>query len=139
MNSREEAASLLNKLCLCVPRSLFSNIDETQRGYGFVLACLERAEGEVFAGDLAKRLNVSTARIAALLKKMEKSGLLTRHDSSEDGRRTLVEITPAGAALATEMREKAVSKVQSLIEQVGKEDLEQYIRISNKIREAMDK
>ena len=93
----------------------------------------------MFAGDLAKRLNVSTARIAALLKKMEKSGLLTRHDSSEDGRRTLVEITPAGAALATEMREKAVSKVQSLIEQVGKEDLEQYIRISNKIREAMDK
>lgn len=135
MNKREEAQEFLNKWCASAPMSFFNKIDSTLRGYGFVLDYLKRADGEVIAGDFARELNVSTARIAALLKKMEKSGLITRYHSAEDARRTVVEITPAGTALIDEMNEQILIRVERLLEKISKDDIDNFIRISDKIRE----
>ena len=139
MSTREDAEAFLTKLCSSMPRSFYSKLEATQRGFGFVLGYLERAEGEVVAGDLARKLNVSAARIAALLKKMEKNGFITRHTSSKDARQIIIEITPAGTAFVDNMREQTLIKVESLLNQVSKEDLETYIRISHQIREAMER
>ena len=138
MSTREDAQELLEKLYSCMPRFFYSEIEATQRGFGFILGYLERADGEVNAGDLAKKLNVSTARIAALLKRMEQSGLVTRHTSRKDARKTIVEITPAGIALVDEMREQTLGRVELLHERIRKEDLETYIRISCQIKEIMN-
>lgn len=138
MASREEVQAFMNQLYSSIPRSFYHKLEATQRGFGFVLNYLEKTDGEVIAGDLAKKLNVSTARIAALLKKMERCGYVTRHRSKEDGRRTVVEITPAGVSYINELREQAFLRVEKLFASVSKEDLETYIRISQQIRKAMD-
>ena len=138
MNKREDAIEFLKELYSCIPRFLYSEIESTQRGFGFILSYLEQADREVNAGDLSKKLNVSTARIAALLKKMEKSGFITRRTSLEDARRTVVEITPAGITLVDKMREQTLSRIELLLEQVNREDLETYIRISHRIKEVMN-
>ena len=138
MNISEDAKEYLDKLHSCIPRLFYSEIDATRRGFGFVLNYLEQADQEVYAGDLSKKLNVSTARIAALLKKMEQNKLITRSPSPEDARRTLVEITPTGIDLINEMREHALRKIELLLNKVSKEDLETYIRISRQIKEVID-
>ena len=69
---------------------------------------------------------------------MEKSGLVTRCRSAEDARRTVVEITPAGTALIDSIQEQTLKKIKKLIEKISKDDLDNFIRISNKIREIMD-
>ena len=139
MSTREDAKAFLAKLCSSMPRSCYSKLEVTQRGFGFILDYLEQAEGEVVAGDFAKKLNVSTARITALLKKLEKNGFITRRTSSKDARQIIIEITPAGVAFVDNMREQTLSKVERLLEQVSKEDIENYIRISQQIREAMER
>lgn len=138
MSTREDAQAFLNELCSSVPRSFYSKLETTQRGFGFVLDYLEKADGEVIAGDFAKKMNVSTARVAALLKRMEQSGFITRRDSTRDARRTIVEITPAGAAFVDELREQLLRKIELLLDRISKEDLDTYVRISHQIREAMD-
>lgn len=138
MNTRKDAQDLLHKLCDCRSRTFFNKIDQSQRGIGFVLVYLQEADHEVIAGDLARELNVSTARIAVLLRKMEKSGLVIRYRSSEDARQTVVEITQEGRAFVDEMKEQTLMKMELLIEKVGKEDMEEFIRISKKIKEAFD-
>ena len=138
MSTRKEAWEFLEKLSSCIPRFFYNKIEITQRGFGFVLSYLEKADGEVHAGDLSKKLNVSTARIAALLKKMEQNGLITRHPSQQDARRTVVKITPAGIALVDDMREQTLNKIELLLNQVSKEDLETYIRISHQIKKVMN-
>lgn len=138
MGTREDAVELLKKMCFHVPKSLFCKLEPIQRGGGFVLAYLTQSKSEVNAGDLAKELNVSTARIAAILKAMEKDGLITRHGSSEDARRTIVELTPAGTTRAAEIREEVLSRVEMLLNKVEKRDLEEFIRISQEINEAMN-
>ena len=138
MGSREDAQKFLNELYSCIPRSFYNRLEATQRGFGFVLSYLERTDGDVIAGDLAKQLNVSTARIAALLKRMEKCGYVKRYASAEDGRRTVVKITPSGITYINDMREQTFRKIEKLLDSVSKEDLENYIRISRQIREAME-
>ena len=138
MSKRKDAQEFLSKLYSNIPRSFYSKLEETQRGFWFVLSYLEHSDGEVIAGDLSKEMSVSTARIAALLKRMEQSGFVTRRRSSEDARRTIVEITPAGIALVDEMREKTLKKVELLLAKISKDDLDTYLRISQQIREAMN-
>ena len=138
MNISRGAQEYLEKLYSCMPKLLYSEIEATQRGFGFVLSYLEQADEVVYASDLSKKLNVSTARIAALLKRMEQNGLITRCTSPEDARRTIVGITPAGIASVDKMREQALHRIELLLARVSKEDLETYIRISRQIKEIMD-
>lgn len=138
MSTREDAQLFMEKLYSCTPRFFYSKIETIQRGFGFILNYLEQADGEVNAGDLSKKLNVSTARIAALLKRMEQNGLITRHASQEDARRIVVEITPAGIVLVDEMREQTLQKIELLLDQISREDLETYIRISRQIKAVMN-
>lgn len=137
MNKRDEALELLGKIHACRPKALFGKIDESRKGIGFVLAYLCNADHEVIAGELARELGVSTARIAAILRNMEKNELIVRRRSSEDARQTVVKITRAGSKYAAELREQLLSKVELLIEKLGKQELEEFIRISNQIREAL--
>lgn len=137
MSARDEAQELLSKMHSCRPRSFFGKMDESQRGTGFVLDYLRETDHEVVAGELARELGVSTARIAALLKTMEKNGLIVRQRSAEDARLTVVKITKAGGECYERMREQILEKIELLIEKVGKDDLEEFIHISNKIREAL--
>lgn len=138
MSTREDAKTFLVKLCSCMPRSCSNKLAATQRGYGFILDYLEQTDGEMSTRDFAEKLNVSPARITALLNKMEKNGFITRRTSSKDARRITIEITPAGIAFVDNMREQTLSKVEQLLNRLSKEDIETYIRISQQIKEAME-
>ena len=100
---------------------------------------MQEARREVISGDLARELNVSTARIAALLRKMEKSRLIIRYRSAVDARQTVVEMTEEGNLYVNTMKEQMLQKMELLIEKVGKEDIEEFIRISHKIKEVFDR
>lgn len=138
MSKKEDAQEFFQKMCSCRPQPFFSKLDESQRGIGFVLAYLSEAKGEIIAGDLARELNVSTARIAALLKKMEKNGLIERRSAKGDARQTVVEITQAGIEYSDKIREQILEKAELLLEKVGKDDLDEFIRISQKIKNALE-
>ena len=138
MTKKEEAQEFLQKMRSCRSQPFFSKLDESQRGIGFVLAYLSEAKGEIIAGDLARELNVSTARIAALLRKMEKNGLIERHSAKTDARQTVVELTQAGTEYSDKIKAQTLKKAELLIEKVGKEDLDQFIRILQKIKKALE-
>ena len=138
METREEAEELLRKMSACRPKAFFNKIDESQRGIDLALIYLSEADGMVIAGDLARELNVSTARIAILLKKMEDKSLIIRRRSDSDARQIVVEITPKGLEHVQKMREQLLARTELLLEKVGKKDLDEFIRISHKIREALD-
>lgn len=137
MDVKSDAEELMEKFRSCAPKKFFSSVEEAERGIGFILVFLYKSDGEVIAGDIAREMNVTTARVAALLKKMEKSGLITRECSSKDGRRTVVRITGKGTDAVVRKRAELLKRTELLIEKVGKKDLEDFIRISKKIRDAL--
>ena len=78
----------------------FRCMDEANAGIGGTLRMLaeaRKAETVVTAGDIAERLGVSTARVAALLKRWS-PGAHARRRSEADARVTEVVLTDKGAA-----------------------------------------
>ena len=129
---------ILEQFQPCVPRDFFSRLDELYRGTGFLLVYLDMAEGEVCAGDIAKEMGVSTARIAAILKKMEKSGFIQRQTATDDARKTVVTLTRLGRTWIQKTKDQMLDRMELLLERVGKEDVWEFIRLSQKIKAAMD-
>lgn len=138
MTRRDEAIAIMKEMLTCIPRDFFSKMDEVSRGTGFVLAYLDEAETEVFPSDIARDMNVSTARIAAMLRQLEKNGFITRESSSQDGRKTVVTLTKLGRTWIQRTKEQAVDKTELLLERVGSEDIQDFIRLSKKIKAALE-
>ncbi len=138
MTRRDEAIAIMKEMCSCIPRDFFSKMDEVNRGTGFVLAYLNDAEGEVFPCDIARAMNVSRARVAAMLRKMEKDGFVTRKPSEQDGRKTVIALTKLGRTWIQRMIEQVIDKTELILERVGPEDMREFIRISKKLTAAVE-
>lgn len=135
MKTTQQAQFYLNEMVKNMPALFYHDIFDVSRTDGSVLNYLKNASDEVCAGDLTEELHVSTARTAALLKRMENQGLITRHPSKQDRRRTIVEITPKGLEAIEDKNAKFLEKIETFIEQVGTEDLDTFIEVSRKINE----
>lgn len=138
MTKREEATAVLEELRTCMPRDFLSRLDELHKGTGFLLGMLAVSDGVVYAGDIAREMDVSTARIAVLLNKMEKNGFLRREPSPEDARKTVVKLTEQGRDCIRRTKEQALDRTELLLERVGPEDVWEFIRLSKKIKAAME-
>ncbi len=112
--------------------------NKNNEGLGLIVGYLyEHQDSTVYAGDLAKVSCVSTARIAAALNKLEKLGMIQREASDKDSRKTVVKITAEGVAKAEEKRRDVVHYTAKLIDKVGKEDMNSFLRILGSIKQAM--
>lgn len=83
-------------------------LDNGSRGIYVMLRYLKDNENrDVVAGDLAKEMGVTTARVARALKTLEKKGYVERKKIDEDGRKVSVVLTSAGE-VALKKREKDI-------------------------------
>ncbi len=138
MTRREEAAAILEQIGACAPRDLFAKMDELHKGTGLLLGLLDHADGVVYAGDIARRMNVSTARIAVILNKLEKNGFIQRQAAATDARKTVVKLTGPGRAWSQKTKDQMLDRTELLLERVGSEDIQEFIRISRKIKAALE-
>ena len=78
---------------------------------------------------------LTTARIAAILKSLERQGLITRTPDLEDSRQVLVRLTETGIVQIEERREKVIQTTAKMLEALGEDDAEAYVRIQEKLTE----
>lgn len=120
------------------PKALFRAMDETQAGIGAVLRLLSESEGTVTAGKIADFMNVSTARVAVLLKKMAAKDLIIKESYADDARVTVVRLSPKGVQTAANIRNNMHTHIGAVIDKVGMERLLEFVDISRDIRTAMN-
>ena len=107
-------------------------------GLPFVTAYLYKNKGKaVYPGDIAKEAGVSTARIAAALNKLEESNLISRIPSEADSRKTVVSLTEEGVRAAENRFEKILNFTADIIDMVGTEDMDEFLRITQKMKNAI--
>lgn len=78
--------------------------------YLAILALLDNAP--ISVGALGARLDMDTGTITPLLKRLDVAGLVTRTRDPADERRVLVDLTPRGRALESDVR-SVKGKIQS--------------------------
>lgn len=70
-----------------------------------VLIAVGAANEPIRPGQLAADLQMTSPNIAAALRSLESSSLITRRPDPHDGRKAIVELTPRGGQLIAESRE----------------------------------
>lgn len=136
-NRKEQIDTLLKKMVEAKPFELFNQIDETNKGMGFILGFLYKTKGDVYSIDIANALDVSTARIAVLLKKLEASELIIKSKCLCDARKIKVSLTEKGILKTEEAIEFLYSYFDKILSVVTIDEFNEFIRISEKIQNAI--
>lgn len=134
MATKEQIESVLVKMEKAHPVDFFKQIDDTNAGIGAVLRLLYAMDEDITAGKISDALNISTARVAVLLKKMVAKGLITKEPCSTDGRVTVVRLTEHGKKIISEMQADLYAQMSHIIDTVGEERILEFIAISEEIR-----
>lgn len=103
------------------------------KGELFVLNYLIVHQDPVHPKELSQQMMVSTARVAALLNRMEEEGLILRLADSRDNRQTIITPTQFGIRFVQEHRTELVDAMAKTLELLGPEDAQNYLRIQKKI------
>ena len=106
---------------------------EHMRGEIMALDFLASSDSEVHPKDISKALSLTSARIAAILNSLERQGYLTRNPDPNDSRQLIVQITEAGKEVVRKRREDLTKRTASMLEALGAEDAENYVRIQRKL------
>lgn len=133
MNENERAENYLKKLFESSPWNFIERVDNKRRGIFVLLKALSKSEKEVCAGDISKAFKVSTARVAIILKKLVKRGLIETTTSKEDKRKVIVKITELGKSEVEKGENEMINIMKTLIREVGEEEMNEFLRISTKI------
>ena len=112
---------------------IFSNIQVNFKGENFLLAHLFENGGNSTPGKLAEFLNVSAARIAAMLRSLEGKGLVERIVDKNDRRFITVRITESGTRLVKKLKTELDAHASKMVEKLGEDDCKEFVRILKKI------
>lgn len=137
MATEEQIEMLLKQLEEAPPSVQFKNIDKNNVGVRAILRYLNETNETVTAGKISKYMNVSTARVAVLLKKMAANGLIEKQNDPKDARIVVVRLSEHGAETAEKMRASIYEQIDAIIDKVGMERMMEFTAISNEIKALM--
>ncbi|MCL1847487.1 MAG: MarR family transcriptional regulator [Coriobacteriia bacterium] len=109
--------------------SLMAKVNRYNTGESLVLQQLVFSHGASYPSELLEKAGTTSARIAAILKSLEKKGLIVREIDPDDRRKTVVTITEEGHQRAIHEFEEIAGNLWEVFHQLGKEDTEEFIRI----------
>lgn len=84
--------------------------------------------GEIATGDIVSALDMTGGRVAGILRSLEKKGFISRRTDENDRRRIMVSSTPAGSDYVKNGRELLRSRLSAIINAMGSESAENFIR-----------
>lgn len=137
MATAEQIKLLMELLREAGPADYFKTLDQRQMGMEAILHMLLESGETVTAGSISEEMNVSTARVAVLLRKMAEKGLVTKETDAVDARVTVVRLTEAGRKTAEEKRSMAFRQMGAVIDRVGMDRMLEFAAILKEIKAVM--
>lgn len=133
MATQQQIEDLLAQLKKAPPSEQFKSIDKSEAGIRAMLKYLSSTDETVTAGMISEHMEVSTARVAVLLKKMVAKGLIEKENDPADARVVVVRLSEHGNAVARKVRESIYEQVGAMIDKVGMERMLEFADISNEL------
>ena len=102
------------------------------RGEMGILVYLMHVKDGVSAGELSKNLQLTTGRIAATLKTLEKKTFIERRADASDGRKVLVYITAVGKEIIQNKKKEVLAHLTKNLGKFSIEEAEQFVQLMKK-------
>ena len=114
-------------------RKVTKLLDEGFKGMYVILRILRNSETEVLPSDIAKRMDVSTARVAAALNSLSKKGFIERIPDNLDGRKIVLKITPSGLQALEEREIVVYNLIEMFLKKITEEEATTFLAIVKKL------
>lgn len=138
MDTEELAQEYLLLMQQIVSNAPYNQVQEYTHGELMVLRYLELREGTgetVTPSEMSQALDLTTARIANVLKSLERKGLVERIHDTIDRRRVFVSLTDKGRELVHRKTCEVNHGAESLMEHLGDEDAPELVRLLRRMVE----
>lgn len=137
MDSKKLAEAFLNQISNTDHLKMDRTFSKNVQGDSFVLNYLFTHDGKAYPKELSSAMAVSTARIAKILGDLTARGLVKRELDLNDTRQIKVLLTKKGTDLVVNLRDEAVTNLAKCFSKLDEKDIEDFIRIREKITKAM--
>jgi DNA-binding MarR family transcriptional regulator len=108
-------------------------IDENVQGESFALLYIKNKKSFALPGEISGEMNISSARVAAILNNLENKGFIERQIDKTDRRKILVTLTKEGEEKAKNHNEEVIAQIAKMLELLGEQDAEEFVRITGRI------
>lgn len=130
MELAKELAEISKKM---LKISEYTKMTDANRGEGVLLGYLRRHNGEATPAELSIALNISTARIAVLINKMERKNLVERQKHPHNNRNVIVRLLPDGKRLSEAQEEAFNQRVVSFFETLGEDRAALFVELQGEM------
>lgn len=120
-------------------KPLLKKANAMSKGELGTLLYLSRVNNEAFAGEISKSLQLTSGRMASILKALEKKGFISKKKGLNDCRRTIVSISKTGEDFLKVDREIVFRNIRNMLAFLGEEDAKAYVRVSKRLNKEFDK
>lgn len=133
MDYESLARDFLAVMYLMRGRNAQKQVSDSVHGENFVLSYISEQEGNVIPSDISNAMGTTSARIAAVLNRLEGKGLISRRIDAEDRRRILIDLTADGRERVHKHHQMIIGHITKMLEYLGENDAKEYIRIMKKL------
>lgn len=135
---KEEQIKIISKLLHDNrPREYLYNLFKGDTGMFAVLKYLSEHGNETRSKDISDFMHISTARMAVILKTLEKKNYIRRINCDTDARVTNIVLTSEGENAVEQLQANMHKKVGKLIDEFGIDNLIQLFADMKKLKEIM--
>ncbi len=134
MAKKEEVLYALELFHNNRPQKIFDAVNRGEIGAFAVVKLLYEADKELTSADLCKHIKISSARMAVLIKRLEKKGLVVKTTSEVDTRAKILKLSEKGVALADKLKENMYETMGKIIDEFGLEELESMFTKLGKLK-----
>lgn len=134
MKNEKQIKKLMNEIIKDKPFGVFDKINKNSQGVNSVLSYLLELGRPATAGEIANKLEVSTARVAVLMKKLIKNKYIIKYTNSMDQRITMIELTDSGRDYIIKEKDSVTDFFKKIVDEIGVTDTKALIRICNKLK-----
>lgn len=138
MATKEEITEIMELIRKNKPQRVFKNLNDREMGLFAVIGYLSESNGEVTSSDISKFLCVSSARIAIMIKKLEKREFIEKIDSSKDKRVKVIKLTQKGHNLSNKLDKHANDVVEKIIDEFGLKELKDFFETMERLKIVLD-
>lgn len=128
-------SELLKKMALLIRSNPHKQIGEYAGGEICILNYLVYIDGAALPSEMSLAMEISSARIAAILNSLERKEMISRKIDTSDRRKVLVTITDQGKTYVFEKRKHIHRNMERILRQLGENDSNECIRILDRIIE----
>lgn len=113
--------------------NILNKLNLSFKGESAILMLLNEHGGKSTPGKLLERIDFTAARLSAIIKSLESKGFVERIQNETDKRSTIVAMTEVGFQHFAKLREDIVRNASMVIEQLGEEDVCEFLRIIRRL------